>query len=331
MSWKRGTYGLETAYNGGSPPLWPRLCAVVVLAAVIVLGVRACRSMNTGPAGLRRGVPLSGRGAPPGAAVAGLEAATPPSSALRIVRLSPEQRSLLAQAEEHVKKGDDAAARDAYLALWDGVADGAARLEIEERLGALSVAVAVSRLPMAGKISYVIQKGDSTSLIARRFGVTQEYLLRANGLSDPNRIVVGRDLRVLDNPAFAITVSKKEKTLTVTLGGRFFKRYPVSVGRADETPEGTFLIGNRIVRPSWWRTDGSEIPYGHPENILGTRWLSLTAAGTTPRIKGYGIHGTWDDGAVGVSPSAGCIRMRNADVEELHLLAPSGTPVVIAP
>jgi lipoprotein-anchoring transpeptidase ErfK/SrfK len=322
---------LETASDGSSPPLWPRLCAVVVLAVVIVFGVRACRSLDTGPAGLRRVLPLSGRGAPPGERVAGQEAAAPPSQALRIDRLPAGQRSLLAQAEEGAKKGDDAAARDAYLALLNGVTDGAARLEIEERIGALSVAIAVSRLPMTGKVAYVIQKGDSTSSIARRFGVTQEYLLRANGLSDPNRIVVGRDLRVLDNPAFAITVSKKEKTLTVTLGGQFFKSYPVSVGRADETPEGTFLIGNRIVHPSWWRADGSEIPYGHPENILGTRWLSLAAAGTTPRIRGYGIHGTWDDGAVGVSPSAGCIRMRNADVEELHLLAPSGTPVVIAP
>ena len=327
MSWNRGTYGLETASYGGSPPLWPRLCAVVVLAAVIVFGVRACRSLDNGAAGLRRARSLSVRGADP----AGPDAAMLPSQALRIDRLPARQRSLLAQAEEGVKKGEDAAARDAYLALLIGVTDGAARLEIEERLGALSVAVAVSRLPMTGKISYVIQKGDSTSTIARRFGVTQEYILRANGLSDPNRIVVGRDLRVLDNPAFAITVSKKEKTLTVTLGGQFFKRYRVSVGRADETPEGTFLIGNRIVHPSWWRADGSEIPYGHPENILGTRWLSLAAAGTTPRIRGYGIHGTWDDGAVGVSHSAGCIRLRNADVEELHLLVPSGTPVVIAP
>ncbi|MBM4164519.1 MAG: LysM peptidoglycan-binding domain-containing protein [Lentisphaerae bacterium] len=330
MSWNRGTYGLETASDGGSPPLWPRLCAVVVLAVVIVFGVRACRSMDAGPAGLRRALAQPGRGAPPGPA-AGPETAATPSQVLRIDRLPPGQRNLLAQAEEGMKRGDDPAARDAYLALLNEVADGPARREIEERLGALSITVAVSRLPMTGKVSYVIQKGDSTSSIARRFGVTQEYILRANGLSDPNRIVVGRELRVLDNPAFAITVSKKEKTLTVTLGSQFFKRYRVSVGRAGETPEGTFLIGNRVVHPAWWRTDGSEIPYGHPDNILGTRWLSLTAAGSTPRVKGYGIHGTWDDGAVGVSPSAGCIRMRNADVEELHLLAPSGTPVVIAP
>lgn len=331
MPWDRGTYGLETASGGGSPPLWPRLFAGVVLAAVIVLGVRACRSLESGSMSLRRAIPHSGRGSPPGAAAVGQEVAAPLPQALRIDRLPAEQRNLLAQAEAGVKKEDDAAARDAYLALLSQVTDGAARLEIEERLGALSVAVAVSRLPMAGKISYVIQKGDSTSSIARRFGVTQEYILRANGLADPNRIVVGRDLRVLDKPAFAITVSKKEKTLTVTLGSHFFKRYPVSVGRADDTPEGMFVIGNRMVHPSWWRADGTEIPYGHPDNILGTRWLSLTAAGTTPRIKGYGIHGTWDDGAVGVSSSAGCIRMRNADVEELHLLAPSGTPVMIAP
>lgn len=322
---------METTYDSGPPPLWPRLCAVVVLVAVVVLGIRACRSVDRATVNLRRALPTLGRTAPQGASAAVQEVASPPQEPVRMDRMSSAMRRRLVQAEELAAKGDDVAARDAYLTLLSGVTDGAARLELEDRIGVLSVAVVFSRVPMAGKTVYAIQKGDSISLIARRFGVTQEYILRANGLADPNRIIVGRELWILDNPAFAIAVSKKDRVLTVTLGGQFFKRYPVSVGRADETPAGTFVIGNRIVHPSWWRADGSEIPYGHPENILGTRWLSLTAAGKTRRFRGYGIHGTWDDGAVGVEPSAGCIRMRNADVEELHLLVPLGTPVVIAP
>jgi lipoprotein-anchoring transpeptidase ErfK/SrfK len=82
----------------------------------------------------------------------------------------------------------------------------------------------------------------------------------------------------------------------------------------------------------WYRPDGKEIPYtGKPDgdNILGTRWMNLRPTGETPRLKGYGIHGTWDNNSIGKAESAGCIRMRNEDVEELFMLVPENTPVVI--
>jgi len=323
--WAEGRYGVETSVGGASPPIWPRLCALVVVAGVAVFCVRACRSVD------RETIEHRARLAAGSTGAAAEPVPAPPQPAVRLDRLPSALRKRLAEAGEQAGKGEQAQALERYHALLAEVSDAAVRGEIEERIGALSVPLAVSRLPMPGKVAVTIQRGDSVSLLARRFGVTQEYILRANGLTDPNRIVVGRDLRVLDNPAFSIAVSRQARTLTVTLGGRFFKRYPVSVGRAGETPEGAYAIRTRVVNPSWWRADGSKIPYGHPENILGTRWLSLTAVGGTAPVSGYGIHGTWDDAAIGRDSSGGCVRMRNADVEELHLLAPLGTPVLIGP
>ena len=233
------------------------------------------------------------------------------------------------RADALAARADLPAAFEAYHEAHAADSNALVRTELEDRIGAMAFPLAVSRLPMRGKIPYTIQPGDSVSLIARRFGVTQEYILRANGLVNPDKIVAGRDLRVLDRPSFGIVVVKGERLLTVTLNGRFLKRYPVSVGRADETPAGSFVVRSRIVHPAWWRTDGSAVPYGHPDNILGTRWLGLEAAEGTPPVRGYGIHGTWEDGSIGREASAGCVRMRNADVEELHLLVPIGTPVAI--
>jgi len=71
------------------------------------------------------------------------------------------------------------------------------------------------------------------------------------------------------------------------------------------------------------------IPYGDKENVLGTRWISLTATGQTPKVRGYGIHGTWEPDTVGKQASAGCVRLLNPDVEELFLIVPMGTPVTI--
>ena len=43
-------------------------------------------------------------------------------------------------------------------------------------------------------VTYVVQSGDSLSVIAARYGVDVELLAQANGISDPNVIKVGQVL-----------------------------------------------------------------------------------------------------------------------------------------
>ncbi|MCL8207798.1 MAG: LysM peptidoglycan-binding domain-containing protein [Actinomycetia bacterium] len=49
--------------------------------------------------------------------------------------------------------------------------------------------------------TYVVQPGDTLSAIAARFGTTVAALAAANGLANPNRILVGQTLRVPAAPA----------------------------------------------------------------------------------------------------------------------------------
>ena len=64
------------------------------------------------------------------------------------------------------------------------------------------------------------------------------------------------------------------------------------------------------------------IPAGDPKNVLGSRWLGISKPS-------YGIHGTTQPEAIGQSVTEGCVRMRNLEVEELYMLVPEGTEVVI--
>lgn len=41
---------------------------------------------------------------------------------------------------------------------------------------------------------YVVREGDSLSAIANRFDVTEAAIMRANNLTDPNRILAGQEL-----------------------------------------------------------------------------------------------------------------------------------------
>lgn len=237
-------------------------------------------------------------------------------------------RELMERAVRLQRDGDFVAAREVYYEALNGCRDAALRGELESRLGAINVILTTSPRMMPEKVEYVVERGDFIQRIARKFGTTVELIQQSNQISNPNLIKAGDVLRVL-KADFKIEASKARNDLTLYMDGRFFKRYRVGTGKFGRTPVGTFEIYDKIVEPVWWRPDGREVPYGDPENILGTRWLAIRATGDTPAVRGYGIHGTWNNESIGKAESAGCIRMRNEEVEELFMLVPNGTVVTI--
>jgi len=187
-------------------------------------------------------------------------------------------------------------------------------------LGDIDLQVLFSPSPAPEKVDYMVASGDSLGKIARKFGTTVELIKESNGLTR-DLIRVGDRLRIYQGH-FAVEVSKTANLLTVTDNGKFFKRYRVGTGQFSKTPVGEFKITSRIKNPPWYRADGKTIPYGDPENILGTHWLGLN-------VPGYGIHGTWETNSIGRQSSAGCIRLLNDDIAELYVMLPVDTPVTI--
>ena len=99
------------------------------------------------------------------------------------------------------------------------------------------------------------------------------------------------------------------------------KTYVVSTGTNNSTPVGVFKVTDKLINPTWYKS-GAVVPHGSPANVLGTRWIGLTQ-------KGYGIHGTTEPDKLGQQVTAGCVRMRNEEVEELFGFVVPGTEVTI--
>ena len=57
--------------------------------------------------------------------------------------------------------------------------------------------------------------------------------------------------------------------------------------------------------------------------------MAIKATGDTLNVSGYGIHGSTNVSEMGKAESAGCIRMRNSDVEELYMIVPNNVDVNI--
>jgi LysM repeat protein len=209
---------------------------------------------------------------------------------------------------------------DARALLQPLADDGSASDKTLDLLGEIDAKILLTPAPADGKTDYTIVAGDSLGKLAQRFGTTVDLIKKSNNLSR-DLIRVGDRLRIYQGH-FAVNVNKTTNELRLTDNGKFFKRYHVGTGQYSKTPVGEFKITTRIANPPWWRSDGKTIPFGDPENILGTHWLGLN-------VPGYGIHGTWDTNSIGKQATAGCIRLLNDDIGELYTILPVGTTVVI--
>ncbi|MFN7998057.1 MAG: L,D-transpeptidase [Bryobacteraceae bacterium] len=120
-------------------------------------------------------------------------------------------------------------------------------------------------------------------------------------------------------PRRRIIVSIPDRQLALLEDDRVVKIYRVAVGAdASPSPEGSFTVIRRVANPTWYGPH-QIVPPGK-SNPVGTRWIGLS-------LKGYGIHGTSNPKSIGKNASHGCIRLRNADVEELFGLVSVGDAV----
>jgi len=227
--------------------------------------------------------------------------------------------SLLTAATQLQKDDQLLEARDKAYEVLAQSSNKAARAGAETLLGDVNIKLLLSPRMMPEKIDYTIQPGDSINALARKYGTTVEVIQKGNRVTS-SVIRPGDRLRIFTGK-FSIRVSKKDNTLVVMMNDKFFKRYAVGTGEYGKTPVGDFMIRDRVPQPTWWK-DGKSIPFGDTNNVLGTHWLALD-------VPGYGIHGTWQPETIGKQASAGCIRLVNAEIEELFTLVPVGTPVTI--
>lgn len=106
-----------------------------------------------------------------------------------------------------------------------------------------------------------------------------------------------------------IVVSLVDHKLALIENAKVVRIYRVAVGKVSTpSPTGTYTIADRVKNPTYYH-HGKVIRPG-PGNPVGNRWMGLN-------IRGYGIHGTNVPGSVGKAASHGCIRLGEADIQDL--------------
>ncbi len=218
-----------------------------------------------------------------------------------------------------------------------------------------------------GTSPYTIKSGDTYAIIARTFGTTVQALISANPGVDPNRLRVGQQICVTQNPPQNVNCPTLN-TYVVRTGDTMYK-----IAYAFGITVQQLQASNPGVRPTNLY-DGmvlclplAPVPYSIVVNIQAKRldlyrqgnlvktYPVATGKPTTPTPVGtftivnkqvdpggpfgtrwmglsephYGIHGTNNPASIGTAASNGCIRMYNRDVEDLFNIVSVGTVVRI--
>lgn len=223
-------------------------------------------------------------------------------------------------ASAYENKDDKLKARDIYQTIIKKYQNIENISDVQDKLGRLNVSILFSKIVTDKDVIYEIEPGDTLINIAKKFGTTVDLIKTANYLKSDT--IQARARLKISKAKYKILVDKSQNILTLISDNDVIKVYRVSTGENNCTPVGSFKIVNKIMDPVWY-TEKAIVPAESPDNVLGSRWMGFN-------LPGYGIHGTTSPEKIGQQATRGCVRMINAEVEELYKIIPVGTEVTIA-
>ncbi|MBY6185399.1 L,D-transpeptidase family protein [Marinobacter hydrocarbonoclasticus] len=194
-------------------------------------------------------------------------------------------------------------------------------------------------------MEHQVVDGQSLDHVAQQYDMGLLAMMAANPGVDPFLPPTGSTLMLpsqmllpdVDRKGVVINLAELRLYYFDNARGRVYV-YPIGIGRVGRaTPLVSTKISQRIKDPTWtptartrkeWLEErGIELPKvvpAGPDNPMGHRALRLGFGNGE-----YLIHGTNHEFGIGMRVSAGCIRMRPTDIEELFELVRVGEPVRI--
>jgi len=212
--------------------------------------------------------------------------------------------------------GDLVAARTAFESFLERNRRSTKLAEARAALGEVNTDIFFSRIPSPDKEEYVVKPGDALEKIERKLKTNAELLTRCNNLDDPRKLRIGQVL-IVSHPQFALSIDRRDKTVTLFNHGIFFKQYPVKSWNAPDAK--TPAPPNVKVREKIAWRDGARVAFGSKEYAGSSRWIAFTVAGYT----------LYTDPAEGGQKAPTGIALGAEDMEELSTLLAVNLPVTI--
>ena len=193
--------------------------------------------------------------------------------------------------------------------------------EVDKLLSQLAGSVIYSREHRLAP-PYMVQAGENLRGIAAKYEVPWQLLAKINGLSDPDNLQAGQELKVVQGP-FSAMIDLSERRLTLMLDRRYAGQFPIEVDPTTSVEEGHWLVNQKLLTPvSVGLSSNSPTTPTESRSIM----LNSVNSGSSQIVM---IRGGNSTGPTAAEPTGRVIRMKSPDVDDVYDILSLGSRITI--
>ncbi len=169
---------------------------------------------------------------------------------------------------------------------------------------------------------YMVQAGEGLQEIAQKYDVPWQLLAKINGLSGPEELQPGQQLKVVRGP-FSALVDLSQRRITLMLDRRYAGQFAIEVDPTTSVEEGHWTVNQKLITPG-----NVGLMSSSPSAPIDQKSIMMTntSGGASQIVILRGANGS----APGSTDPAGrVIRLKIRDVEEVYDILSLGSQVVI--
>jgi LysM repeat protein len=163
---------------------------------------------------------------------------------------------------------------------------------------------------------YVVRRRDTLMDIAERYNVPSQLLANINGITNPEVLVPGTQLKVVPGP-FRAELDLSREELTLFVGSLYAGRFPIAVGPDFALRPGQYRVNDKRPGRTYWASNGRPVPANDPSNPYGGVWLDLDGD--------LCLHGRPQTGDLRLA----CISLSPGDANDVYGILSRGSRVSI--
>ncbi|MCG8448965.1 MAG: LysM peptidoglycan-binding domain-containing protein [Pirellulales bacterium] len=238
---------------------------------------------------------------------------------------NPAQSSLFAATRLAVQSAlDRGELSQALLLLSDWYGDPSLSpeesQEVQALLSQLAGSVIYSTEPRL-EAPYLVQAGETLADVAKKYEVPWQLLAKINGITNPDQLPAGRQLKVLRGP-FSAVIDLSQRRLTLMLDRRYAGQFAIEVDPTISVEEGHWTVNQKLLTPA-------DVGFAGTTPTTSTEDRSLTLTNSSNGATQLAILRAADKNSPLAEPASRIIRLKAGDIEDIYDILSLGSKVTI--
>jgi LysM repeat protein len=169
---------------------------------------------------------------------------------------------------------------------------------------------------------YMVQAGEKLEDIAQKHNVPWQLLAKINGITNPDSLQPGQQLKVVRGP-FSARIDLSERKLVLMLDRRYAGQFAVDIEPTTSIEEGYWAVNQKLLTPG---SIGMINPVASTSSEERSILLTSTAGGNgqVTILRGPGAASP-----AATDPTGRVIQLRGSDVEDVYDILSLGSQVMI--